>query len=405
MPDTHSDSKPEDGVNSSAGTAASPSDSSGSVREQRALPLWDLILLPLIAVLTVAILGGSSRLIADRETAQSKQVVGTCIQQTGSGPRHGVPNSVCVERSSSGQLVEYRFNSCGDRSPFNCEQKPNRVYRIVLIGSSIPMGWDVQESDSLSERLLADLSRSTHRKVEVYNSAMEGSGGSPDTLANRMSHTMALQPDMILWVISSWDIDPDKLRAQDKPSEGGIEGSRIVGRVFGKFKVANILTEYLFRSQSVYMSAYLRNIREGAQAQASSSNEQDGRMSVFSSDVKTIVDQAKVAGVPVVATFLPNRGEADLLTMSPMPAGIVPGRRNGEVRAILTSNGATYIDVLPDLQETPNLDGLYDQLGYHLNAEGHAVLTQILARALTSGTVPALDSSQDSQMESSEGNR
>jgi hypothetical protein len=128
-------------------------------------------------------------------------------------------------------------------------------------------------------------------------------------------------------------------------------------------------------------------------------------MSVFSSDVKTIVDQAKVAGVPVVATFLPNRAEADLLTMSPMPAGIVPGRRNGEVRAILTSNGATYIDVLPDLQETPNLDGLYDQLGYHLNAEGHAVLTQILARALTSGTVPALDSSQDSQMESSEGNR
>jgi hypothetical protein len=205
MPDTHSDSKPEDGVNSSAGTAAPPSDSSGSVREQRALPLWDLILLPLIAVLTVAILGGSSRLIADRETAQSKQVVGTCIQQTGSGPRHGVPNSVCVERSSSGQLVEYRFNSCGDRSPFNCEQKPNRVYRIVLIGSSIPMGWDVQESDSLSERLLADLSRSTHRKVEVYNSAMEGSGGSPDTLANRMSHTMALQPDMILWVISSWE--------------------------------------------------------------------------------------------------------------------------------------------------------------------------------------------------------
>jgi len=82
MPDTHSDSKPEDGVNTSAGTAASPSDSSGSVREQRALPLWDLILLPLIAVLTVAILGGSSRLIADRETAQSKQVVGTCIQQT-----------------------------------------------------------------------------------------------------------------------------------------------------------------------------------------------------------------------------------------------------------------------------------------------------------------------------------
>jgi hypothetical protein len=398
MPEKSSSHKPEVALNAAAGSVAFRSDWSIGDREHRALPLWDWILLPLIGVVTIAILGGCSRLIADRDTAQSKQVVGTCIQQDGTGPRHGVPNSVCIERNSSGQLVEYKFNSCGDRSPFDCAQKPEGVFRIVLIGSSIPMGWDVLESDSLSERLLANLSWATHRRVEVYNSAMEGSGGSPDTLANRMPHTVALRPDLILWVISSWDIDPDKLRAQDKAPQGGMRGSRILGRVFGRFKVANILTEYLFRSQSVYLAAYLRNIREGARAQGTPSGDDDGRMRLFSSDVTAIADQARAAGVPLVATFLPNRAEADLLSMSSIPASIDPGRRSNAVRSILVENGATYVDALPDIERTPNLDGLYDQLGYHLNAEGHAALTEILAKALT-GTIPVLATGEQAQSE------
>jgi hypothetical protein len=57
------------------------------------------------------------------------------------------------------------------------------------------------------------------------------------------------------------------------------------------------------------------------------------------------------------------------------------------------------MDAVPDLQRTPNLDGLYDQLGYHLNGKGHAVLTQILAKALTSGTVTALAASEQGSTE------
>ncbi len=348
----------------------SAQDQSNGEPSKRALPARDWVLLPLICVLTIAILGGGARLIADRGAAHSKQVVGTCIQQSGSGPRHGVPNSVCIEKSSSGQLVEYRFNACGDRSPFDCGQKPEGVYRIVLIGSSIPMGWDVREPDSLSERLLADLSRSTHRRIEVYNAAMEGSGGAPDTLANRMPRTMALQPDLILWVISSWDIDPAKIRTQDKAPQGGLAGSRILGRVMGKFRIASILTDLLFRSQSVYMSAYLRNIKEASQLPDHTNNEEDAPMRLFNADVQTIVDGAKPAGVPVVAAFLPNRAEAGVLSMSPRPAGIDPGRLNIDVRAIVVNNGATYVDAMTNLENAPNLDGLYDQLGYHLNTEG-----------------------------------
>jgi hypothetical protein len=371
-------------------------------RGQAGLPLRDWILLPLIGAMTIAILGRGAKLIADREVVRSKQVVGTCIQQTGSGPRHGVPSSVCVEKNSSSQVVEYRFNSCGDRTPLDCGPKPAGVYRIVLIGSSIPMGWGVSESDSLAERLTSDLSQSTHRRVEVYNSAMEGSGGSPNTLADRMPRIMALQPDLILWVMSSWDIDPDKIRVQEKVSQGGNSGWQAPDRILAKFRIRSWLTEVLFRSESVYMSAYIKNIQEGAQLPADSSNDEDARMRLFSVDAGAIVEGAKAKGVPVVATFLPNRGEAALIFVSPRPAAVDPVRLNNELGTIMVSKGATYVYILPDLQKAPNLDGLYDQLGFHLNVKGHAVLTQILAKAITGGTVPALSTNEQAQPEKTE---
>jgi hypothetical protein len=114
-------------------------------------------------------------------------------------------------------------------------------------------------------------------------------------------------------------------------------------------------------------------------------------------DVTTIVDRAKLAGVPVVAVFLPNRGESGLLSISPRPAGIDPDRLNNDLRTILSSNGATYVDVVPELQKAPNLDGLYDPFGSHLNAEGHGILAQILSNALTGGAVPALSENEQAE--------
>jgi hypothetical protein len=399
VPDTHSDHQQEVRSHRPAvdGPGVTPSDQPSRSHEQNGIPLRDWILLPLIAVVTIAVLGEGTRFIADREVVRSKQVVGTCIQQTGSGPRHGVPNSVCIEKNSSNKLVEYRFNSCGDRTPLDCGPKPAGVYRIVLIGSSIPMGWGVTETDSLAERLATDLTQSTHRRVEVYNSAMEGSGGSPSTLANRMSQVMALQPDLVLWVMSSWDIDPDKIRVQEKASQGGLSGSQVANRILTKFKIVSYLTELLYRSESVFMSAYVRNIQEGAHLPADSHNDEDARMRLFSVDAGTIVDRAKAADVPVVATFLPNRGESALILMSPRSAQIDPVRLSNALRTVLVSKGAIYVDAVPDLEKAPNLDRFYDPLGFHLTAQGHAVLTQILAKALTGGAVAALSTTEQRQ--------
>jgi hypothetical protein len=341
-------------------------------------------------------LGYGTKLYTDILTAHSEWLIGTCVHMTATGPR-AVPNSVCHEGNLYNQLVEYRFNSCGDRTSLDCGKKPDGAYRIVLLGASNAMGLSVLESDSLSERLSADLSRSTHRRLEVYNAAMLGTAGAPGLLAKRMPQLMALRPDLILWVIGSWDLNPDKPDDAPAPPPGGQLRLRDVRRLLNQPKITAFLKGYLYRSQSLYMAAYLRRVPGIAHLSATANIEEAERMRELPLDVTTIVDRAKLAGVPVVAVFLPNRGESGLLSISPRPAGIDPDRLNNDLRTILSSNGATYVDVVPELQKAPNLDGLYDPFGSHLNAEGHGILAQILSNALTGGAVPALSENEQAE--------
>jgi hypothetical protein len=381
-----------------AESEAAVSMGSGSSHKQSAVSKLDWIALPLIALITLVFIVVGTRLIISVRHLHSISTIQKCIVPSATGLR-ALPDSVCHLTNPDGQDVEYRFNSCGDRTPLDCDKKPEGIYRIVLIGSSVAMGSDIDESDSLAERLTSDLSNATHRRVQVYNSAMLGSGGSPSNLAGRMSRVIALKPDLILWVLASYDVNIRKMRDHDREFREGPRTRHTLDDFADDSKVAEFLRGLLYRSQSVYLGAYIRNIRDTARLPENSRSEEDGRMRLFGSYVKAIVDQARDAGVPVVAAFLPNRAEADLLSMRPAPVGIDSERRNNEVRSILVGNGATYVDVLPDLEKTPNLDGLYDQLGYHLTAQGHAALTEIIARALTGGLVPALAGGEQAQSE------
>jgi hypothetical protein len=399
MPDTFSQSERDADRALSVGgeTHAAEYEESGGRRKTSAL---DWIVLPLISAATIAIFCGGIRLISYLEFAHLKWLPGRCIVQSGS-VLHGVPNSVCTERNYYSQLVEYRFNSCGDRTPFDCRQKPEGVYRIVLIGSSNPMGYEVPAESTLSERLSAELSRRTGRRVEVYNASLNGSSGAPSNLANRMSRTMALQPDLILWVMNAWDINPDK--SEDQIRDEALQGSprilRALRLLFTETRAGYWMREILYRSQSLYTAAYLKRIQNEAQTHATPNDEEHERMRLVSLDVRTIVDRAKADGVPVVVAFLPDRAVADAFSMSPRPAGIEPDRLNNELHTVLAGKGAIFADVVPDLRKALNLDGLYDPFGAHLNAEGHAFLTQILENFLTSGVVPALSVNEQAQSE------
>ena len=76
--------------------------------------------------------------------------------------------------------------------------------------------------------------------------------------------------------------------------------------------------------------------------------------------------------------------------MGEWPAGFNPYKLDDELRAIITSHGGTYVDILPGFRDVPNAEQYYLPLDGHPTAEGHAVIAGLLAKALTSGAVPEL---------------
>ena len=63
------------------------------------------------------------------------------------------------------------------------------------------------------------------------------------------------------------------------------------------------------------------------------------------------------------------------------------------VRAIETvAGGGTYVDVLSGFRSIPNPEQNYMPVDGHPTAAGHAMISGVLAQALTSGAAPALSS-------------
>jgi hypothetical protein len=103
-----------------------------------------------------------------------------------------------------------------------------------------------------------------------------------------------------------------------------------------------------------------------------------------------IAEQARAANVSLVAVFLPNRQHAAVLSMGEWPSNIDPFSLDNELRSIIVGDGGTCIDILPAFRSIPNAEKDYFPVDGHPNEEGNAMIAGLLAKALTSGAVPAL---------------
>jgi oligoribonuclease NrnB/cAMP/cGMP phosphodiesterase (DHH superfamily) len=63
---------------------------------------------------------------------------------------------------------------------------------------------------------------------------------------------------------------------------------------------------------------------------------------------------------------------------------------DNELRSVIVSRGGTYVDVLPAFRNIPNTEQGFFPLEGHPNAQGHAMISALLAEELTSGAAPAI---------------
>jgi len=382
---------------------------SKSMKEAK-LPRRDWILLPLISVLTAAVLAASLSLIGGCVFSQNLSI-GECIIIDPVTGERGVPNRVCTKKTAESQPVEYRFNSCGYRAGMECGPKPPDTYRIVMAGTSYPFGWTVKREDTFAAMLPVELSRRTGRKVELYNESMIGEGGIPRNIALRFNEILAAQPDVILWMVTPWELErADRApRAWEEPGPGSLIRDLVKNAMRGKVSpdaipsiVASIqdrwvasnsgilIQHYLYEFESLYVNLYLERESQTGFLRAEPNPLWQYRLQKFDQYAADIEGRAKAAGVPIVVALLPDRVQVAMISSGDWPAGYDPYKLGEELRAIVTSHGGTYIDTLQYFRAIPNAEQYYQPIDNHPNAGAHAIFNRILARELTSGAVPAL---------------
>jgi hypothetical protein len=172
-----------------------------------------------------------------------------------------IPNSVCTGEIRGSGVVEYRFNSCGHRAGIECGPKAPGTYRIVMVGSSAAMGYLLPREKSFASLLPTELSRRTGRKVELYNEALVLE--TPHVVDLRINDVLAAKPDMILCVMTDYDIKfassvyppADAHVVRDASGTGGFL-TTVISQIKNSRSGA-LLEVFFFKNQSLYVKRYL----------------------------------------------------------------------------------------------------------------------------------------------------
>jgi hypothetical protein len=291
--------------------------------------------------------------------------------------------------------------------------KPPGTYRIVMVGSSIAMGFGVEREKTFAALLPGELSSRTGRRVELFNESFAGGSG----VAVHLNEALAFKPDLILWILAPWDIEQGVGTVQhvQKSDRNVPFARRVWGRIkplfartsftgaieetFDLTRTSLLLRHFLFESQSQYVKYYLMSDdKEAGFLKIKPSEEWEERLRQFSVVVTENEAKAHTAGVPLVAAFVPNRALAAMISMGEWPIGYNPYKLADEMGSIITSRGGIYVDTLPGFGRIPNPEQHYFPVDGHPDAGGQAILANLLAKELTSGAVPALRVAAQSQL-------
>lgn len=367
-------------------------------RGEERLPRRDWILLPLIALVVVGFLSGSLEFIARRMLIQNNKAPEDCMifNDRATGPR-GIPNCVCLEKlGESSGLVDYRFDSNGFRNDTNLRPKAPGVFRITMIGTSVAAGFRVSQEQTFATLLPAELSRRTGRTVELYNEGMPWR--SPRMIARYFDRdVLGTQPDMILWIVVPMDINRSDWDIGDaNPAKALLNDSSLRGyakKIAFRLMTPRLLEMLLYRSPSLYVrSSLLKHQEDTRYLKRIPSAELLRNLHEFDQGAAEIQREASKAGIPVVVALVPDRTQVSMIaTGGEWPSDLDPYELSAELRPIVARHGWAYIDTPPYYRTVPNPQLGFFSVDGHPNAEGHSVIARILASALTSGIVPALD--------------
>jgi hypothetical protein len=366
----------------------------------------DWIVMSALAFATVLALAIVNQLLVWNLFTFSETFGEDCLRSDPVARVRGIPNSVCHERVAEGEAVDYVFNSDGYR---NAELQPKApgVYRIAILGSSVAAGFRVPQQDTLAARLQTELASRTGRQFEVLNLSLPGR--TPYAVGGIFDEFLATQPDLILWVLTPFDIQtairpvapaassttaaveqPAGVRAQIDQLKTTLRAC--VVKVIGNPHSSLLLRNLLYRSPSQFLKASLAAPdSEVGFLQRDLSDPWQRRLAVFRETYADAARRAQMAGVPLVSVLAPDRAQATLIALRQWPENLDPYKLNAELRAAVTESGGVFIDILPDYEDVPDAHDGYFPVDGHPNSAGHATLARFIAQDLVGAGVVRAD--------------
>jgi hypothetical protein len=390
------------------------------------------VVMPALSLATIVSIAASTELIARGLFPSShsgyEQLFATADP---SANQLVLPNTSYSEKSAeSPYFVDYKFNSCGHRAGMECGPKPPGTYRIVMMGSSVAQGLYIPRELTFAAQLPRELSRITGRKIELYNAASGGKyrGGPTPALdfAKQFNEVMDEEPDLILWVITPNDIahpapgEPAPMTAAsvhttplpaaqsshlakfwdsfwDRIANGTL-GERL-RFLWEQSKTSVMLRHILIEIESPdqYVKSYLKNEDDAAFLATKPDEKWQGSRLHFQAAAASYQERSNSAGLPFVAVLVPNRAQAAMISTGEWPQDYDPYKLDEDLRAFIVGHGGIYIDILADYRLVPNPERHYFPVDGHPDAEGHAMISKMLVKGLSSGAVPALRAASSPQ--------
>lgn len=352
------------------------------VRGSGSLPRRDLILLPLIFVLTIVVLlvGGE---IAARLLYVQDDEAEPCEYQTAQGFRY-TPFCTSHTKVWEGPWITQRFNDCGYRTAESCKPRPAGALRVVVVGSSTARGALVNYQDSFAARASAVLSGLCGGVVDFQNLGTEPSD--VDTIDRRVPEALALHPSAIVMTVGPYDLihlkdPPPDSKRQQPPQRFTL---RTIVNMLRDSRLFLLMQYYLYRDPAFQIRAFLLNGDPADYVRTPLSLAWRQRLSDLGELLARVTAQTRPAHVPVLLFYIPERAQAALAGLPSDPPGIDPFVLATALKSVAAQHDVQFSDATKAFASAPDFQSLFYLTDGHPRPGGHAALAGVVEHALLS---------------------
>ncbi len=361
--------------------------------ENAKLPRRDLIILPLLSLLTMALCLFAAEAVA-RYFFVAVQDNSCSIDDPTINFRYS-RNCTTHAKSAEGPWVAHQFNDCGYRTRESCGPKPPGTTRISLLGASVAEGYLVPYDEAFAVRAARQLTIELGRPVEIQNLGREECY--PICVFHRLDEALALKPDLLLIAISPLDLertDPSDVPGRYKPMPRGIDQTQLrhmmdphyafnaVQDIVAHSHAGVAALYFLFQNPATYVRMYLFSSERAAYLRTTLSPAWERRMDAYELLLAEMAQKAHDANVPIALVEIPSFAQAAMVSMNDIPYGLNPHAFDERLREISVRHGIQFIDVLNAFQHGPGANKLFYVVDGHMNGEGCAILSNALVEQL-----------------------